>query len=417
MRRVLIVCVAIVLLIPAALAARGPGTLDKSFSGNGQLVEDHPNLSVARDVYVMRDGRILMAGEAPNGVLLARYSPRGRPDKSFSGNGKLVTNALDDFDRLFVVSMPNGTILVAGSEMNANGDFAILKLSKNGKVKESYGSNGVLAIDFGGEENVRNATLAPNRKLYVIGNTDDSIGTTIARLNPNGTLDSNTDSDPGSSWSEDGKVTTEGNGGVGIKPLKQGKVIAAAITSSYDLVLARFMPDGTPDTSYHGDGTIELDLGPNITHVESAGFGPGGVVVGANVNSPTADDFRVIRVTLGGELVNGFGGGGSKTYDLGADEDVTMPLLDAKGRPIIVGETIQNEVDRWFVLRLKKSGERDGSFGKNGVARIRFFPNSAQEFSSTRASEIQPDGRIVVAGQTSKNSEKPHAALARVRAR
>ena len=43
-----------------------------------------------------------------------------------------------------------------------------------------------------------------------------------------------------------------------------------------------------------------VDLGPDIYHIESVGFGHGGVVVGAFVDSGDGNDLRVARVTYAG---------------------------------------------------------------------------------------------------------------------
>jgi uncharacterized delta-60 repeat protein len=404
-RKALVLLAGIALLLPVATAA--PGDFDKGFSGDGRLLEDIPDGSLLRDSFVMRNGRILVAGETANGLLVARYRPSGKPDKSFSGNGRVVTNLVPSPGRIRVVSMPNGTIFVATDDGN---DFALIKLTGSGVVDENYGTNGMMLVDFGTSESFRNLTLA-HSKLYVVGSSTDMA---VARFNAAGTLDTNTDANPGSHWGEDGKVTLEGNIALGLKVLSNGKVLLVGEDGNYDIIMARFMPNGTPDTNYHGDGTTLLPMGNGVDHIETVGFGPGGVVVAADTTSPQDDNFRVLRATLKGTLVNSFGQGGRKSFDLGADEDPYVPLLDPTGRPIIVGDRDTGEVNRWFFLRLKRNGDRDGSFGDHGLVLIRFRPNSDVEDAQPRAADIQADGRLLGVGYSAKQEENVDAALARL---
>jgi uncharacterized delta-60 repeat protein len=404
-RKALVLLAGIALLLPVATAA--PGDFDQGFSGNGRRLEDIPDVSVLKDSFVMRNGRILVAGETANGLLVARYRPNGRPDKSFSGNGRVVTNLVPSPGRIRVVSLPNGTIFVATDDDN---DFALIKLTGSGEVDQNYGTNGLFLVDFGSTESLRNLILA-HSKLYAVGNSTDMA---VARFNSNGLLDTDEDANPGSHWSEDGKLTLEGNIALGLKVLGNGKVLLVGEDFDYNIIMARFKPNGTPDTNYHGDGTTVLPIGNGVDHIENVGLGPGGVVVAADTSSPQDDNFRVLRATLKGTLVNSFGQSGRKNFDLGADENSYVPLLDATGKPIIAGDRYTGEVNRWFFLRLKRNGDRDGSFGNHGLVQIRFRPNSDVEDAQPEGADIQADGRLLGVGYSAKTEDNPDAALARV---
>jgi uncharacterized delta-60 repeat protein len=403
-RKALVLLTGIALLLPVATAA--PGDSDQGFSGDGRRLEDIADGSLLGDSFVMRNGRILVAGETANGLLVARYRPNGKPDKSFSGNGRVVTNLVPSPGRIRVVSMPNGSIVVATDH---DGDFALIKLTGSGEVDQTYGANGLMLFDMGSaSDHFRNLTLARS-KLYAVGATSEMV---VARFNSDGSLDTNSDTTPGH-WSEDGKQTLAGNIALGLKVLSNGKVLLVGEDQDYSIIMARFRPNGTPDTNFHNDGTTVLPIGNGVDHIETMGFGRGGVVIAADTTFED-DDFRVLRATLKGTLVNSFGQGGRKNFDLGAEEDPQVPLLDATGKPIIVGNREVGDVIRWFVLRLKRNGNRDGSFGNDGLAFIRFRPNSDVEDAQPEAADIQADGRLLGVGYSATTEENTDAALARL---
>lgn len=394
----------IVLLMPLAVAA--PGGLDETFSGDGRLLEDIPGGSVLKDVFVMRDGRLLVVGGTAGGVLIARYHPNGKPDKSFSGNGHVITNLIPGTSRIRVVSMPNGTIFVASDDSN---DFALAKLSSSGELDLNYGTNGVMLVDVGPNDSLRNATLH-HSKLYMIGRSTEMV---IVRFNSNGTLDTNTDANPGSHWGEDGKVTLEGNVALGLKVLKNGKVIVVGEDGNYDIIMARFTPNGAPDTNFHNDGTTLIEFSDGVDHIETAKFGPHKVVIAADTTTDD-DDFKVLLANLKGHPVSSFSQDGRKSFDLGADENPYTQLLDPTGKPIILGDKDVGDVNRWFILRLKRNGNRDRSFGNHGLVFVRFRPNSTVEDAQPRDAEIQADGRLLGVGYSSKEEPNIQAALVRL---
>jgi len=68
------------------------GTLDASFSGDGEVRTPFPNGGRATSIAIQPDGRIVVGGTAEtsdnrSAFAFARYLPDGSLDPSFSGNG------------------------------------------------------------------------------------------------------------------------------------------------------------------------------------------------------------------------------------------------------------------------------------------------------------------------------------------
>jgi uncharacterized delta-60 repeat protein len=128
-----------------------------------------------------------------------RYARRianpGDLDTSFDGNGKKAINFGGTDAARVVLVQPNGRIVVAGGGAAAS-SFCVARLRTNGPLDTTFGSGGKRAIDFGGEdESVYGAALQPDGKIVLAGASDLRVA--VARLNPNGSLDT--------TFSDDGK--------------------------------------------------------------------------------------------------------------------------------------------------------------------------------------------------------------------
>jgi uncharacterized delta-60 repeat protein len=73
-----------------ALARYNPnGKLDHSFSGDGKQTTDFGHRAdSARAAAIRPDGKILVAGRSGKALALARYTPAGKLDLTFSHDGK-----------------------------------------------------------------------------------------------------------------------------------------------------------------------------------------------------------------------------------------------------------------------------------------------------------------------------------------
>ena len=104
-----------------ALARYNPnGSLDTTFSGDGKQTTDFGGIDSAEAVAIQSDGRIVAAGWSNHSgdfdFALARFTPSGAFDSSFSGNGKLLTDFFGEDDAALAVAIqPNGRIVAAGT--------------------------------------------------------------------------------------------------------------------------------------------------------------------------------------------------------------------------------------------------------------------------------------------------------------
>ena len=75
--------------------------------------------------------------------------------------------------------------------------FCVARLRANGNLDTTFGTRGKRVISFGGDdEGAFGAALQPDGKIVLVGDSDFRVA--VARLNPNGSLDT--------TFSGDGKV-------------------------------------------------------------------------------------------------------------------------------------------------------------------------------------------------------------------
>jgi uncharacterized delta-60 repeat protein len=119
---------------------------------------------------------------------------------------------------------------------------------------------------------------------------------------------------------------------------------------------------------------------------------PNGRIVVAG-GGAAASSFCVARLRINGALDTTFGSGGKRVIDFGgADESAYGAALQPDGKIVVAGYTQADE--DVAVARINANGSLDAAFGAAGKATVDF---GAATFGNAVA--LQPNGRVVVAGQ------------------
>ena len=122
---------------------------------------------------------------------------------------------------------------------------------------QTFGTGGKLVADItGGNDRMYDLVIQPDGKVVGVGHNFNTLADSflVVRFNPDGSLDT--------SFDGDGKVTTHIGGftfasSVEIQP--DGKIIVAgyfSVNGDYDIVLVRYNPNGSLDTTFDGDGIV-----------------------------------------------------------------------------------------------------------------------------------------------------------------
>jgi uncharacterized delta-60 repeat protein len=350
----------------------GDGQPDTTFSGDGRQTT---NLQVtsrnfASAVAVQPNERIVVGGytstfETDGGFELARYLSDGQPDPSFSGDGHVHT-AFSGRGALLADMALEGDgdiVAVGGSSPNSSQpgepDFALARYTDDGQPDTTFSGDGEQLTDFaGGSDQATGVAVQADGKLVVSGVTAPSQSAfhfAVARYNTDGTLDA--------TFSGDGRATTDFGFSsqahdVVVQP--DGKIVLAGSLNSgpgsSEFAIARYNPDGTPDTSFSGDGR---DRGGFSGGARALVLQPGGRIL--VVGSSNAQ-FTLVRYTPEGSLDTTFSGDGLQVTTFAGRASATDVVLDPDGRILVVGVM---EGD-FAAARYHPSGNLDGSFAGDG---------------------------------------------------
>jgi uncharacterized delta-60 repeat protein len=244
------------------------GTLDISFGNGGKVTTDFAtpdvlgSLDAARAIVLQPDGKIVVAGERNEVTLsntgepvfaldfaLARYNKNGSLDTFFGTGGKVITDFFGSDDIAFAVALqPNGKIVVAGGTelQSPDGDFALARYTRNGRLDNDFGTEGKVTTDFfGGEDAAKGVAIQPGGRIVVAGfatGVSTGLDFSLARYKRDGSLDN-------TGFGTEGKVTTDFFGGddqaTALIFQPGGKFVAAGFalnthTLNFNFALARY---------------------------------------------------------------------------------------------------------------------------------------------------------------------------------
>jgi len=247
-----------------------------------------------------------------------------------------------------------GGELVAAGWSDAGGKFtrfALARYTKAGRLDAGFGQGGKIVTELGSDSNVTASDVAiqPDGNIVAVGSSFLGGGQNkfmLVRYRKNGRLDA--------SFGSGGKVLTSVgrySGAAAISIQRDGKLVVAGWSQARKtshVALVRYTRTGRLDKT----------------------FGHGGTVVTSWLTGPY-----------------GVRGGG---YSLALQTDGKIVVTYARNFPATGPQ--------YGVARFDSDGTLDSTFGRGGVASVKH---------SVQAIAIQPDGKIMVAGTTSVETDWP----------
>ncbi|NUQ65589.1 MAG: proprotein convertase P-domain-containing protein [Pirellulales bacterium] len=326
--------------------------------------------------FLQSDGKIVVAGDSSTGTnadnfAVFRYGADGMLDPTF-GNAGIVTTAVSTQKDVAVAAVghPDGRITAGGYAYRKllgvwQQDSALVRYRSDGSRDPQFSQDGMVIADMGGRDIVRGLAIDPFDNLVAAG-----IG------NANGEK----------------------------------------------FRLARYTPAGMLDTSFGGDGIVELPLGASTSRAYAVAMHQGKILALGQVRLADSEDFALVRFNLDGTLDTTFGQDGMVFTDfsspgiLSDDIPSSMAILP-DGRIIVAGETAQSAGQHFLgaylaVARYSAQGVLDATFGTNGLTLINFG------YEDQRAFGVAMDGfgRIVAAGEAYTYPAPGQIAVARLNA-
>jgi uncharacterized delta-60 repeat protein len=388
------------------------GTLDLIFNQTGMVSTSYSaGQAQAGSVAVQPDGKIVVAGTVdsnPSEFALARYNRDGSLDSSFGTGGEVMTGfgANQPADATAVAIGPNSTIIVAGTVGSAgNQEFALARYLPSGALDPSFGTGGIVLTRFIGSAGANSVAVASGGSIVAAGFVKPQSGSgassfAVARYLPNGSLDT--------TFGNQGEVTTQlGNSDAAANAVligPNGTIVAAGHTSTsggdFNFALVRYTATGSLDTTFNHTGIVTTNFG-EFDDVKALLLQPDGKLVAAgSYFTGSKVDLALARYNATGSLDSTFGSGGKVTTDLGGSNQAIEGLvLQPDGKLVAAGVYAPAGPSEFFLARYTTTGTPDTSFGNAGVA-LTSFPRS--DDADGVGVILLPDGTFVIAG-TSQN--------------
>jgi uncharacterized delta-60 repeat protein len=164
--------------------------------------------------------------------------------------------------------------------------------------------------------------------------------------------------------------------------------------------VTRRNPNGSPDRTFGGTGVVQVN-GLQGEAVQVVPTADGGLVGAGFVIAGDQVDQVVFRLDVNGRPVPGFGQNGVVRFPTTVGQDfATNLVVQPDGKIVVVGSTARAaDNNDLSVRRLLPNGALDPTFGTHGE-----FDVDVAGFDEATSVALQPDGKIVVVGDTSDSS-------------
>jgi uncharacterized delta-60 repeat protein len=342
----------------------------------------------------------------------------GDLDTTFGTGGRLTTDFArsDDHVAALLIQL-DGKLVAAGrasSALSADFDFGLARYNPDGSLDVSFGVGGKLTTDFAGDlDQAAALVLQPDGKLVAAGVS--GVGArqvfALARYLPDGNLDT--------SFGVGGKLTTDFARGdsraTALVLQPDGKLVAAGTAqgvTGHDFALVRYNTDGSLDTSFGNGGRVLTDFTGGTDEVTALVLQPDGkLVAGGSTSANATGDFALARYNPNGSLDTSFGDGGKRTTNfVDKGEGISALILQPNGKIVAAGQALPKDSFTDFALaRYESDGGLDATFGTGGKVLTDFTRGTDFPLALAR----QADGKLVAAGGTGSVGGRFDFALAR----
>jgi len=402
--RAFIICISTISLQASAQV----GTLDPSFGTGGKVTTDFGATQIAYNVVIQSDGKLVAGGLSYNeAILLARYETDGTPDSTYGVNGQVNIPYNVNVGGIYGTGMaiqPDDKILIAA--YTGNDSILLVRFETNGLPDPSFGSGGFIKVYTGFSTGARiSVALQDSGKIIVyFGLASNSNDIALARFTSTGNLDNTF----GNNGIVSSNFTSDYTGSVAIQP--DGKILvsgAYVVSSAFRMMLVRYTYDGILDTTFSTDGFAEPFLG----NLESLGHcvilqSDGKIIVAGKFNVGMA----MARYHPDGTIDSTFGNYGLVVAAFNGISDCYAIGLQQDGKIILGGVLSSPSTNLDFcAARYNSNGILDTSFNSIGYVSTDFA--TAYDFALSLV--IQPDGKIVLAGEQTGAGNVHNFALAR----
>jgi uncharacterized delta-60 repeat protein len=325
----------------------------------------------------------------------------GDLDPTFGGDGIVVTD-FKGWDKIQAITIQSDGKIVSAGHNSFGGNFLLARYNNDGTLDNTFGTHGKIINDFGSFE-ICHAVAMQDDKIVAAGySSAGAPDFIVARYRSNGSLDN--------TFNQVGYAITDILGGVDIAKAiavqSDGKIIVAGYTyhgskSNGVFALMRYNNNGSLDTSFDGDGIVTTDFYPNKSDkIFALAIQTDGKIVAVG-STGQSSDFAVARYNADGTLDYSFDQDGktTTTFGPGSLDSPYSVAIQSDGKIVVAGVTTRESQD-FALARYNTDGSLDTDFDADG----RLTTDFAGDRDVAYAVAIQSDNRIVAVGVTKLDS-------------
>jgi uncharacterized delta-60 repeat protein len=344
----------------------------------------------------------------------------GAPDTTFNSTGSRIADFGGTLDEVTAVAVQSNNDIVAvgysssSSTYGTGGNVEVLRLLPTGLPDTSFGTNGLVTLNFGSDTERANAVAIQSDGQIVVGASVQLVNSNswdeweIIRLNStNGSLDTTFGGGTGRVVTNFGSTAGNFNSNelFDLAIQSDGKIVACGEATPPSaggvLALARYSTTGLLDSGF-GSGGIRTTSQSVMTQGNALTIDPvsGKIVVTGTGPGAQFRTISIARFTTTGNLDSTFGNlGGYRIDDLGAAwASGVVTALDDSGYYVLATVGLSSPTVQ--VLKFDINGALVTSFGTSGSATVLhggFFGTSANL-------TLDHSGNIVAVASTGSGS-------------
>jgi len=390
MKKLPILFLFIVLVLNGYVSAQPE--VDTTYNSNGTFVMNFVSFGTTGDVITQPDNKILLiascvANFSFHSFCIMRANANGGFDTSFGGTGYIATNlsgtgASSGMTGLALQS--DGKIIAAGG---ASSKLAIVRFNSDGGLDSSFGTGGFVLGTIAGLDQAQKVLVQPDGKILVLvaSGASDSAAQHVTRYLSNGTIDD--------SFGTSGFVTLSTvsyflGSTMSLQP--DGKIVVGGAAR-----VTRLNADGSLDTTFDGDGVVNIASGSNIMAVDVQSDGK---ILALGYNN------ILYRFNTNGSPDTSFDGDGSRQALNGTSDSFDL-LVTPSGKINVGGNPTVNEANFPNIFfryaRYLPDGSPDATFSDDGYLDVNFTSYTVE---GVTALTIDRQGRLVAGGRASSGS-------------
>lgn len=435
------------------------GILTADFGATAGDYYDGNSHEIIEGIFVQDDGRILLAGSIINGpglgggIGLMMFRPDGKVDPTFGQSGRVFINpdavgtlapaVWSWLSPLRIAEQADGKLILASvaTSVQDNDTVYLARLNRDGSPDMSFGQNGtsIYVKDTFPYFRLGQITIGSDGSILVLASLNiggRNNNPSLLAFNADGTFDG--------SFGNAGVATVDlsvfgddppsfdllalnADGGtiLGGTRVKYGWSSDGTVLYYYnDLVALKLKPDASIDEIFGTSGMVAISLSDHQRELYAKSINlldDGSIVMAGPINhfprgtsQFPSDDIAVVRLNSDGSADFSFGIGGKSfvtTHEKSNDGAQDVVLSQADGKIVVAGYHWSSDTGQDFKLtRHNSDGSLDMTFGINGHvttdlrssydSTTQWAPQHVRYHDLIRAIALQPDGKIVAAGNS-----------------